>query len=133
MDARHAYAARTPLPLLHPGRRDQDCPYLWERSSRGRQKRLSTINGCSRSYRKWRTRRRGDNLARWAGGTGRSQTKERTMPSEVSERHATRQALEAVYDYISPGTNEGISFLLSRLTDDMFTDSFLGGGDISLF
>jgi hypothetical protein len=55
------------------------------------------------------------------------------MPSEVSERHATRQALEAVYDYISPGTNEGISFLLSRLTDDMFTDSFLGGGDISLF
>jgi hypothetical protein len=55
------------------------------------------------------------------------------MPSELSERHATHQALEAVYDYISPGTNEGISFLLSRLTDDMFTDSFLGGGDISLF
>jgi hypothetical protein len=55
------------------------------------------------------------------------------MPSERSEHHATRQALEAVYDYISPGTNEGISFLVSRLTDDMFTDSFLGGGDISLF
>ena len=55
------------------------------------------------------------------------------MPSERSEHHATRQALVEVYDYISPGTNEGISFLVSRLTDDMFTDSFLGGGDISLF
>jgi hypothetical protein len=55
------------------------------------------------------------------------------MPSERSEHHATRQALVDVYDYISPGTNEGISFLVSRLTDDMFTDSFLGGGDISLF
>jgi hypothetical protein len=55
------------------------------------------------------------------------------MPSERSEHHATRQALAEVYDYISPGTNEGISFLVSRLTDDMFTDSFLGGGDISLF
>ena len=49
------------------------------------------------------------------------------MPSERSEHHATRQALVEVYDYISPGTNEGISFLVSRLTDDMFTDSFLGG------
>ena len=38
-----------------------------------------------------------------------------------------------MYDYISPGTNEGISFSLSRLTDDLFTDSFLAGGDISLF
>jgi hypothetical protein len=55
------------------------------------------------------------------------------MPSERSEHHATRQALEEVFDYISPGTNEGISFLVSRLTDDLFTDSFLGGGDISLF
>jgi len=55
------------------------------------------------------------------------------MPSERSEHHATRHALVEVYDYISPGTNEGISFLVSRLTDDMFTDSFLGGGDISLF
>ena len=55
------------------------------------------------------------------------------MPSERSEHHATRQALVEVFDYISPGTNEGISFLVSRLTDDLFTDSFLGGGDISLF
>lgn len=38
-----------------------------------------------------------------------------------------------MYDYISPGTNEGISFSVSRLTDDLFTDSFLAGGDISLF
>ncbi len=55
------------------------------------------------------------------------------MPSERSEHRATRQALGEVHAYISPGTNEGISFLISRLTDDMFTDSFLGGGDISLF
>ena len=31
------------------------------------------------------------------------------------------------------GTNEGISFEISRLTDDLFTDSFLGGGDASQF
>jgi hypothetical protein len=31
------------------------------------------------------------------------------------------------------GTNEGISFEVSRLTDDLFTDSFLGGGDASRF
>jgi hypothetical protein len=31
------------------------------------------------------------------------------------------------------GTNEGISFEISRLTDDLFTDSFLGGGDASKF
>jgi hypothetical protein len=31
------------------------------------------------------------------------------------------------------GTNEGISFEVSRLTDDLFTDSFLGGGDASKF
>jgi hypothetical protein len=55
------------------------------------------------------------------------------MPSERSEHHATRQALEQVHDYIAPGTNEGISFAVSRLTDDLFADSFLGGGDISLY
>src|SRR5262249_18076742 len=31
------------------------------------------------------------------------------------------------------GTNEGISFEVSRLTDDLFKDSFLGGGDASRF
>jgi hypothetical protein len=31
------------------------------------------------------------------------------------------------------GTDEGISFEVSRLTDDLFTDSFLGGGDASKF
>jgi hypothetical protein len=31
------------------------------------------------------------------------------------------------------GTNEGISFEVSSLTDDLFTDSFLGGGDASQF
>jgi hypothetical protein len=55
------------------------------------------------------------------------------MPSERTENRRTRHALGQVFDYISPGTNEGISFALSRLTDDLFTDSFLGGGDISLF
>jgi hypothetical protein len=55
------------------------------------------------------------------------------MPSESTENRATRHALGQVFDYISPGTNEGISFSLSRLTDDLFTNSFLAGGDISLF
>lgn len=55
------------------------------------------------------------------------------MPSEQTEHQKTQKALGQVFDYISPGTNEGISFSLSRLTDDLFTDSFLGGGDISLF
>jgi hypothetical protein len=55
------------------------------------------------------------------------------MPSERSEHRKTHQALGRVFEYISPGTNEGISFSLSRLTDDLFADSFLGGGDISLF
>lgn len=55
------------------------------------------------------------------------------MPSEHHEHRETQHALERIYDYISPGTNEGISFSLSRVTDDLFDDSFLGGGDISLF
>src|SRR5689334_14141814 len=55
------------------------------------------------------------------------------MSSEVREHQTTNRALHQIYKYISPGTNEGISFELSRLTDDIFTTSFLGGGDISLF
>jgi hypothetical protein len=55
------------------------------------------------------------------------------MPTERTENRETRHALTQVFDYISPGTNEGISFSLSRLTDDLFTDSFLAGGDISQF
>jgi hypothetical protein len=55
------------------------------------------------------------------------------MPTERQEHRDTEKALTQVYDYISPGTNEGISFSLGRLTDDLFTDSFLAGGDISLF
>jgi len=53
--------------------------------------------------------------------------------TESHEHQATDHALAAIYAYISPGTNEGISYAVSRLTDDLFTDSFLGGGDISLF
>lgn len=55
------------------------------------------------------------------------------MPSERSEHRETQHALARVFDYISPGTNEGISFSLAQLTDDLSTDSFLAGGDISLF
>jgi hypothetical protein len=35
-------------------------------------------------------------------------------PSEHHERHETQDALQRVFEYISPGTNEGISFSLSR-------------------
>jgi hypothetical protein len=55
------------------------------------------------------------------------------MPTEQTEDRRTQSALKKVLTYIRPGTNEGISFSLSRLTDDLFTDSFLAGGDISLF
>lgn len=55
------------------------------------------------------------------------------MPSERHEHHETQHALRRVFEYISPGTNEGISFSVSRVTDDLFADSFLGGGDISIF
>ena len=55
------------------------------------------------------------------------------MPSERHEHHETQHELQRVFDYISPGTNEGISYSVSRVTDDLFADSFLGGGDISLF
>jgi hypothetical protein len=60
-------------------------------------------------------------------------TKGAGMPSEHHEHHETQHALQRVFEYISPGTNEGISFSLSRVTDDLFADSFLAGGDISLF
>jgi hypothetical protein len=55
------------------------------------------------------------------------------MPSEHAEHRQTQHALKQVFEYISPGTNEGISFGVSRLTDDLYTDSFLSAGDISLF
>ncbi|HEV2415922.1 MAG TPA: hypothetical protein VGX27_14050 [Candidatus Dormibacteraeota bacterium] len=55
------------------------------------------------------------------------------MPSEVREHRKTDHSMEQIYKYISPGVNEGISFGISRLTDDIFTTSFLGGGDISRF
>jgi hypothetical protein len=41
--------------------------------------------------------------------------------------------LDALANWVKSGTNEGISFEISRLTDDLFTDSFLGGGDASKF
>jgi hypothetical protein len=56
-----------------------------------------------------------------------------TMATETTEQHATDHALDELASWLRPGTNEGISFEMSRLTDDLFSDSFLGGGDISLF
>jgi hypothetical protein len=41
--------------------------------------------------------------------------------------------LDALANWVKSGTNEGISFEISRLTDDLFRDSFLGGGDASKF
>ena len=41
--------------------------------------------------------------------------------------------LDALADWMRSGTNKGIFFEVSRLTDDHFTDSFLGGGDASKF
>jgi hypothetical protein len=55
------------------------------------------------------------------------------MPTETKEQRATDRTLKTIYKYIQPGTNEGISFTVSRLTDDLFTTSFLGGGDASIF
>jgi hypothetical protein len=46
---------------------------------------------------------------------------------------ATTKALDAIFRWVKSGTNEGISFTVSRLTDDLFTESFLGGGDASKF
>jgi hypothetical protein len=55
------------------------------------------------------------------------------MTTETQEQHKTAHALDAITNYIRPGTNEGISWTLSRLTDDLFNDSLLAGGDLSLF
>ena len=38
------------------------------------------------------------------------------MSSERTEHRATQHALKEVYEYISPGTNEGISFGLLAYT-----------------
>jgi hypothetical protein len=55
------------------------------------------------------------------------------MATETQERRATNRALDAIANWMKAGTHEGISFLISRLTDDLFTDSLLGGGDASRF
>jgi hypothetical protein len=49
------------------------------------------------------------------------------MPEHTAS-HRTREVLEEVKSYITTGQNEPPSFTLSRLTDDLFTDSLLGGG-----
>lgn len=58
---------------------------------------------------------------------------EDTTTNERQERRATNHALDAISNWMKPGTNEGISYLVTRLTDDLFTSSFTGGGDMSLF
>jgi len=55
------------------------------------------------------------------------------MPSEKQEQQATNKALDVIANWMRSGTNEGISFTVSRLTDDLFTESFEGGGDASKF
>ena len=55
------------------------------------------------------------------------------MVTESKEHKATNQVLDLMSKWMKAGTNEGISFLITRLTDDLFTDSFSGGGDMSLF
>ena len=55
------------------------------------------------------------------------------MATENQERIATNHALDTIAHWMRDGTHEGISFGVSRLTDDLFTDSFLGGGDASRF
>jgi hypothetical protein len=55
------------------------------------------------------------------------------MVTESAEHHATRNALKQVYDYISPGTNEGISFALTCTGISPNLDTWAGGGDMSLF
>src|SRR5215471_1259852 len=55
------------------------------------------------------------------------------MPSEAQEKKATNKALDMIANWMRSGTNEGISFTVSRLSDDLFTESFLGGGDASQF
>src|SRR5882672_10259178 len=55
------------------------------------------------------------------------------MATEKQEQKATNHALDIIAQWMKAGSNEGISFEISRLTDDLFTDSFLGGGDASRF
>ena len=55
------------------------------------------------------------------------------MATERQELRATNRALDTIANWMKAGTNEGISFQISRLTDDLFTDSLLGGGDASRF
>jgi len=65
--------------------------------------------------------------------TGSTSTLRYVITSEKKEQQATNKALDAIAGWVKSGTNEGISFEVSRLTDDLFTDSFLGGGDASQF
>jgi hypothetical protein len=55
------------------------------------------------------------------------------MATEKQEQKATNHAFDTIANWMKAGTNEGISFQISRLTDDLFADSFLGGGDASRF
>jgi hypothetical protein len=55
------------------------------------------------------------------------------LDREAAEDRTTQRELEAIYNWIKDGTNEGISFEIAHLTDDAFTDSFIGDGDCSLF
>jgi hypothetical protein len=55
------------------------------------------------------------------------------MTTEAQEHTATVKALNEISNWVKPGTNEGVSWTLSRLTEDLFGDAFLAGGDASQF
>ena len=55
------------------------------------------------------------------------------MTTEAHEHQTTLKALDEITAYIKPGTNEGISWSLSRIAESLFGDSFLAGGDASRF
>jgi hypothetical protein len=71
--------------------------------------------------------------SRLCSGIARQSVREVAVATETAEHRATRRALKQVYDYISPGTNEGISFALSCTGISPNLDTWSAGGDISLF
>jgi hypothetical protein len=53
--------------------------------------------------------------------------------SEQQEHLQLEHALQAISDWLRPGTNEGANFLVTRLAGPISDGSFFGGADISRF
>lgn len=51
--------------------------------------------------------------------------------TEHQEHVELTEALEAISKWLSPGTNEGANFLITRLTGPIGGGSFFGGADIT--